>query len=301
MCPGIWIAAILAAITTLNIFGALGYAEEEFLAACFKLGSKLVFVIIALPSEGRCHEYWGARLRHEPVAFKSGYNGFCSVFVTAAFTFAETELVGLAEAESRNPTTAVPSAVKQIFWPSHFVLVGKYASLRGLGHLMNTVTLSSMLSIGIASVYGGSLTVTTICQQGYAPMMFTYIDRGGRSLSSVCAIITCGLLPFVNLSGQGQVVFNWVLSIVGLAVLFTWVPARLAHIRFRAVWKLQNHTPNEIPFKMPAVVNVKTQFYIAITAPRGESGLGTVEGFFMSYLGFPIVLVFCTIGYLWKR
>ncbi|CAH0019646.1 unnamed protein product [Clonostachys rhizophaga] len=352
--PGVWIAVILAAITILNIFGALGYAEEEFWAACFKLGSTLVFLIIALvlvcgggPSEGRYHDYWGARLWYEPGAFKNGFKGFCSVFVTAAFTFAGTELVGLAAAESRNPTTAVPSAVKQIFWrilifyvlglffvgllidcndpsllssssyadskSSPFVLVGKYAGLHGLDDFMNTVILSSVLSIGIASVYGGSRTMTAICQQGYGPIIFTYIDRAGRPLPSVGAIIACGLLAFVNLSAQGQVVFNWFLSIVGLAVLFTWGAICLAHIRFRAAWKLQGHTLDEIPFKSPAgiygswfsliaiIIIFIAQFYIAITAPPGESGLGTVEDFFMSYLGFPVILVFWAIGYIWKR
>lgn len=29
--------------------------------------------------------------------------------------------------------------------------------------------------------------------------------------------------------------------------------------------------------------------------------MGTVEGFFKSYLGFPVVLFFWLVGYLWKR
>jgi amino acid permease len=38
------------------------------------------------------------------------------VFVTAAFAFSGTELVGLAAAESENPAKALPGAVKQVFW-----------------------------------------------------------------------------------------------------------------------------------------------------------------------------------------
>lgn len=38
------------------------------------------------------------------------------MFVTAAFSFAGTELVGLAAAESANPAKALPSAIKQVFW-----------------------------------------------------------------------------------------------------------------------------------------------------------------------------------------
>lgn len=40
----------------------------------------------------------------------------CSVFVTAAFAFAGTELVGLAASETPNPRETMPSAVKGTFW-----------------------------------------------------------------------------------------------------------------------------------------------------------------------------------------
>lgn len=170
---GVWIAVFLAAIIIVNIFGALGYAEEEFWSSCFKLAATVIFMIIAVvlvcgagPSGGRYTEYWGARFWYEPGAFKNGFKGFCSVFVTAAFAFSGTELVGLAAAESRNPVKSLPGAIKQVFWritlfyilglffvgllidsndpsllsdnayadvkTSPFVLVGKYAGLRGL-------------------------------------------------------------------------------------------------------------------------------------------------------------------------
>lgn len=38
------------------------------------------------------------------------------MFVTAAFSFAGTELVGLAATETPNPRKALPSAVKNTFW-----------------------------------------------------------------------------------------------------------------------------------------------------------------------------------------
>lgn len=44
-----------------------------------------------------------------------------------------------------------------------------------------------------------------------------------------------------------------------------------------------------------------TQFYTAIIAGPGKPGMGTVEGFFKSYLAFPVVLFFWAVGYLWKR
>ncbi len=68
------------------------------------------------PAGGKYDHYWGARYWYDPGAFKNGFKGACSVFVTAAFAFSGAELVGLAAAESENPAKALPGAVKQIFW-----------------------------------------------------------------------------------------------------------------------------------------------------------------------------------------
>lgn len=292
LSPGIFIAIFLGAIMILNIFGTLGYAEEEFWAACLKLSAVIIFMIIAVvlicgggPKEGLYGEYWGARLWHNPGAFKNGFKGFCSVFITAAFSFAGVELVGLAAAESKNPVASVPGAIKQIFWriclfyilalffigllidsndpnllssdggsysntkASPFVLVGKYAKLNGLDHFMNVIILSSVLSLGIASVYGGSRTLLGLAQQGYAPKIFTWIDRGGRPLPAVIFVILFGFLAFLNLDASGPVIFDWLLALSGLSMLFTWGSICLAHIRFRQAWKYHGHTVDEIPFQ----------------------------------------------------
>src|ERR1700710_132140 len=39
-----------------------------------------------------------------------------SVFVTAAFAFGGTELVGLAAAEAADPARSLPKATRQVFW-----------------------------------------------------------------------------------------------------------------------------------------------------------------------------------------
>ena len=129
------------------------------------------------------------------------------------------------------------------------MLVGKYAGLKGFDHFMNFIILVSVLSIGISAVYGGSRTLTALAQQGYAPKIFTYVDRSGRPLWSVTIIIAFGLLAYVNLNADGPTVFDWLLALSGLAALFTWGSICLAHIRFRKAWALQGHTLDEIPFR----------------------------------------------------
>lgn len=342
----VWILVFLAAITILNIFGALGYAEEEFISSVFKLCAIVIFMIIAFvlvlgggPSDGRYNEYWGARYWYDPGAFRNGFIGFCSVFATAAFSFAGTELVGLAAAEAQNPAKSLPGAIKQVFWritlfyilglffvgllvpsddsnlfssksndpnTSPFVLAAKYAGLNGLDHFMNFVILVSVLSIGVSAVYGGSRCLTAMAQQGYAPKLFSYIDRSGRPLPSVILHLLCGFLAFMSMDDNGAVVFDWLLALSALAALFTWGSVCFAHIRFRSAWKAQGHTLDEIPFKaiggvagswvgfILCLIVLAATFYNAIQPLD-------VEIFFMNWLAVPVIIFFWIIGFFWKR
>jgi amino acid permease len=61
-------------------------------------------------------KYIGGSNWHNPGAFNYGFKGLCSTFVTAAFAFSGTELVGLAAAETADPRKSLPRAVKQVFW-----------------------------------------------------------------------------------------------------------------------------------------------------------------------------------------
>lgn len=351
---GVWIAVFLVAIVIVNIFGSIGFAEEEFWSSILKLTAAVIFMIIGLvlvlgggPKDGRYGEYQGAKLWYEPGAFRFGFKGFCSVFVTAALSFNGTELVGFAAAESKNPAKSLPSAIKQVFWrivlfyvlcllfvgllvpyddpnllssqaytdvkASPFVLVGQYAGLKGFNHFMNVVILVSALSVGVSIVYAGSRTLTAMAQHGYAPKLFTYIDRSGRPLPAVAVMLLTGLLGFVNLSASGPDVFEWLQALGGLAVLFAWGGICLAHIRFRAAWKYNGRSVEDIPFRaifgvwgswiglIGCFIVMAAQFYNSITAPPGKPGLNTAEGFFQGYLAVPILLLFWAIGFLWKR
>jgi len=132
---------------------------------------------------------------------------------------------------------------------SPFVLVGKYAGLKGFDHFMNVVILVSVISISVSGVYGGSRTLTALGQQGYAPKIFTYVDKSGRPLFSVITLLAFGVLAYIDLASSGEIVFSWLQALSSLAALFTWGSICFAHIRFRRAWAYHGHTLDEIPFK----------------------------------------------------
>lgn len=284
--PDAWVALFWGVIVMINLFGVKGYGEAEFLFSICKVLAVCGFIIlgiILICGGGSANGYIGAKYWYNPGAFKNGFKGLCSVFVTAAFAFGGTELVGLAAAESENPKKDLPSATKQVFWritlfyivslllvgllvpfndpqllnasssadaaASPFVICIKNAGIKGLPSVMNVVILISVLSVGNSSIYACSRTLCALAAQGQAPKIFNYIDNSGRPLAGIIVTSLVGLLCFLAGSDKRTIVFNWMLSISGVSSLFTWGSICLCHIRFRRAMDIQNRSINELSFQ----------------------------------------------------
>ncbi|KAF9531465.1 APC amino acid permease [Crepidotus variabilis] len=348
-----WIAIFWLAITIVSIFGTLGFAEEEFWSSCLKLFVVVMFIFIGVicicgggPSNGQYSHYTGGRFWHDPGPFANGFKGVCSVFVTAAFAFSGTELIGLAASETPNPRKTMPAAVKGTFWritiiyvmsliiigllvpynedrliggsganASPFVIALDHAGIKGLNHFVNVTICISVLSIGLSCVYAGSRTLTAMGETGYAPRLFSYVDKSSRPLFSVILVLLFGALAYMKLATSGSTTFNWFVAVSGLSTLFSWLAICLCHIRFRRAWKVQGHSLEELPFQalggawgswfgvVLIVIVLIAQFYIAIWPIGGMSDdpKEVAETFFQVYLAVPVMILFYIIGYAWKR
>ena len=288
--PAAWVAIFLVLIVGINLFGVKGYGEAEFVFSIIKVIAVIGFIILGIILNiggGPNGEYLGGRYWNQPGAFNNGFKGLCSVFVTAAFAFAGTELVGLAAAETANPRKSLPTAVKQVFWritlfyivsltlvgllvpyndprllgssssdakASPFVIAIQNAGITGLDSVMNVVIMIAVLSVGNSAVYGSSRTLAALSEQGQAPKMFSYIDRQGRPIVSILFASLLGFLAFIAASDREDDAFLWLQALSGLSSIFTWGSICLAHIRFRRAWRLQGHTLKELAFKSQAGV-----------------------------------------------
>lgn len=287
--PGVWIAIGFLIITAINFFGVRGYGEFEFAASFIKVIGCIGFIICAIVIDcggSPSGYYMGARGWHsEAGAFTNGFKGFCSVFITAAFAFAGTELIGLAAAETSNPRRQLPRACKQVIFrvlifyilslfmitlivapneptlmsastsddpqASPFVIAIQMGQIKALPAIFNAVILISSLSVGNASVYGASRTLLSMAEQGLAPKFFRYIDREGRPLPAVVLSLLFGLIGFLVYADNEATIFNWLLAISGLAAIFTWGTIAVVHIRFRAAWKREGNSLALLPWASP--------------------------------------------------
>lgn len=287
-----WVAIFLVLIVVINLFGVKGYGEAEFVFATIKVTAVIGFIILGVVINcggGPTGGYIGGTLWRDPGAFNNGFKGLCSTFVTAAFAFGGTELVGLAAAETANPRKSLPTAVKQVFWritlfyvvslllvgllvpytdprllngkssvdavASPFVIAITNAGIDGLPSVFNAVIMIAVISVGNSSIYGSSRTLAALAEQNQAPKIFAYIDRKGRPLVSIGLASALGLLAFLAGSNRQADAFNWMIAISGLSSVFTWGSICFAHIRFRKGWQAQGHSLDELAFRsQPGVI-----------------------------------------------
>lgn len=69
-----------------------------------------------------------------------------------------------------------------------------------------------------------------------APKFMAYVDKKGRPINVVIIQLLFGCLAFINLAPNGGDIFNWLLSLSGLSILFIYGGIGLAHVRFRSAW-----------------------------------------------------------------
>nr|POE51031.1 putative amino-acid permease p7g5.06 [Quercus suber] len=335
---GVWITVFLVALSAVQIFGVRGYGEVEFVLSIMKITAVTGFIILGIiincggvPTDNRGYIgglYWSGG---EWPAFRNGFKGFCSVFVTAAFAFGGTELTGLAAAEAADPMRSIPRATKQVFWrvtifyivsllivglivpadlpilnqahgayskASPFVQAIQLAGIPVLPSIFNAVITISVLSVANSCSYGSTRTLQALAAEGMAPKFLAYIDGQGRPVWYVIA-----LLIEVHLLTRDA-------ALSGLADFFIWGSICFSHIRMRAGWVAQGRSIDDLPYQaffgvwgswvglLLNMLCIAASFYVAVWPPGASPD---AEAFFESFLAAPMILVLYLGWKLWTR
>ncbi|CAI8496458.1 unnamed protein product [Hanseniaspora opuntiae] len=291
-----FVALFWVVIVAINLFGVKGYGEAEFVFSIIKVTCVVGFIICGICLVcGARGGYIGGKYWHHPYGAFVGddagarFKGTMSVFTSAAFAFAGSELVGLAAAETANPRKTLPKAAKQVFWritifyivsltligllvshkdsrligtssvdaaASPFVIALESHGIKGLPTVVNVVICIAVLSVGNSAVYACSRTLSAFDKQGYAPkwMRLGYVDRAGRPLVGIAISSIFGLISFIAASDKEGEVFNWLMALSGLSSLFTWGGIMLCHIRFRRALSAQGRNTDELTFTSPTTI-----------------------------------------------
>lgn len=330
--PDVFVAIFFVTIVLINLFGVKGYGNAEFVMNSIKLMMLTGFFIMGLCIDlGASKQgFIGGKYWRNPGAFTT-FKGLVTAFSTASFSMGGTEFLALSVSEVRNPRSALITSIRLVFLRVIFFYLGTLAivtllvphnsdRLMGSGgsatsaspyvlaadlhgvkvvpHIINAVILNSVLSVATAAMYSSARLMRSMAQQGLAPKWLDYVDRRGRPLRAWIFSILAAAFAFIATYGHQDVVFNWLMSIAALSVVFVWPTLCVCHLRWRAALTHNNIPLTSLGFVSytgvwgswySIIVNILIligQFWVALF-PAGEPN---VSNFFQNYTCVPVVI-----------
>ncbi|EGV61530.1 amino acid transporter [Yamadazyma tenuis] len=283
----VFVAIFLTVVILINLAGAKGYAEAEFIMNSTKLVMLTGFIIFGLVVDlgGTSHGFVGGKYWRHPGAY-TNFKGLCSVFVASAFSLGGTEFISLSIADQANPRKAMSSACRLVFFRITVFFLGSlvfvgllvpYTSdqLMGSGgaqtnaspfviaaqtythvlsHVINSVILVSVTSVATSAMYSSPRLLLSLAKQGLAPKYFDYVDKAGRPFRGWVVTVIASFFSFIATYSDQDAVFTWLLSISALSFVFVWPAICVCQIRFRKALKLQGISLSSLGYVSPTGV-----------------------------------------------
>ncbi|KAF9094407.1 hypothetical protein BGX29_009521 [Mortierella sp. GBA35] len=282
----VWVVPciIIILLVSINFLGVKMYGEAEYWFSILKVVTIIVFIFTGILTDagavgGKTFgvDYWHI----DGAPFKGGFRAFLSVLVSVGFAYGGTELSGITAAESSNPHKHVPKAVNtvliriaffyilSIFFLScivpnddprlmntsgtvvnaPFTIVFLQAGMKGGADYMNAVIFTSIVSATNSDFYVATRMLLSLSKDGWAPKWVGKTNRRGVPYFAVMITTLFSCIALVMIYAGAEVVFNWLVSIIGSLIFLVWVCILFLHFRFRQCWKAQGRSPQELPYR----------------------------------------------------
>ncbi len=247
-----------------NIFSVKLYGEIEYWLSFIKVAVIIVFIVLGGISVFYEPQFGTNRWFIADAPFHHGWFGLISVFLLAGFSFQGTELVGVASGETKNPETAIPNAIKLVFWrlslfyvisiiiisllinynnpelasqnnihmsPYTFVFknyIGDFAA-----NLINLIILIALISAANASMYSATRILWYLGKTNQAPNIVTKLTKHGIPINALFLTALIGSTVFVSSIVGNGVIFAYLVQISSLCGFLAWFGIAFSHYRFR--------------------------------------------------------------------
>ena len=258
-----WISALgfFVLINTINLLHVKVFGETEFLFSMIK-----ILAIIGMIGYGSWLLASGHGGAHASISnlwalggfFPNGISGLIMAMAIIMFSFGGIELVGIAAAETKNPTTTIPKAVNQIVYRvllfyvltiivllslfpwnqiaeggSPFVLIFDSLGSQGVATVLNFVVLTAAISVYNGTSYGTSRMLLGLAEQGNAPRFLKKINKRGipyaAILCSALVTLLCVVLNYIF----PEKAFKLLMTLVVSAIVINWMMLALTHLKFK--------------------------------------------------------------------
>jgi amino acid transporter len=198
----------------------------------------------------------------------------------AVFSFAGTESIAMAAAETKNPRVAIPKACKRVFFrvatfyilavlivgmlvpsddprlndgsgtatQSPFVIAASAAGLNGIPSLVNAIVITSAWSSSNQALLSGTRVLYGLALKKQAPSVFLRTTPWGAPYVCVFLYAAFMFLAFMSVSEGAMNVFWWLVDLTACGVLISWITILLNHIRLLRAMKKQGLPLSSLPW-----------------------------------------------------
>ena len=266
-----------------TVFGLLSYKiQSEVFFAALKILLIIGLIVAGLvvdlggsPSRDRIgFRYWknpGPFNEHIVSGNTGKFLGFWSSLISAAYSYANIQVVAIAGAETKNPRVIIPNAMRMTFWrvlifyvisilivgmlvPSNdpnlgistgdaqqspFVIAFQRAGINVLPSIINAIVCTSAFSCGSACVFLASRTLYGLAEDGQAPKVLLRTNRFGTPYLAIGASLIFMPLVYLSLGSNSSIVFGWFVNITTIAGLIGWLVIEGTYLRFYYALKAQ--------------------------------------------------------------
>jgi AAT family amino acid transporter len=322
----IWSLGFAAAIVFLNSRSVKNFGTIEYWFALIKVTAIIGFIIlggaalfgVAQPAVG-FHNLTGLPGGFMPHGLKGVWMGV----IIGIFSFIGVELIAVTAAETADPKTAIPAALRSMafrlglfyllaltivvsFIPwtevgakvvaeSPFVRVFAHTGIPYAAGVMNFVVLTAALSSMNANTYLTGRMLFSLSRGDYAPKVF---GRLSRTLAPTPALLASGvaILGAAALSRFTPMAYNYLFGISLFGAIFVWIVILLSHLAFR-----RRHRPQDLPLRMPFFPVLQIVGLILLGAILITMGLDTDFWNISWIVGVPWLVLLSAAYFLWKR
>ncbi|KAJ1018483.1 hypothetical protein NDA18_006634 [Ustilago nuda] len=306
--PAVWISILLVLVIGVNALGVKYYGETEFWFCLIKVIAIIVLIITSLvidlgggPKGDRigfgywknpgpmAQMFWSPDpLTGKPTGGISGAFGrflaFWNVFVQSAFSFAGTEIIGVAVGEAENPRKNVPKAIKRVFWrillfyvvaifmvglvvpyndprllnggddasASPFVLAISNAGIKVLPHIVNSVLLIVTWSAANSDLYASSRTLYALALENKAPAFLRKCTKSGLPLWALALTSLFGPLAYLSCgAGGAEQAFEYLYDVSAISIIIAWIVILCTYARFYHGLKFHAIPRSTLPYTAP--------------------------------------------------
>ncbi|USP82159.1 hypothetical protein yc1106_09433 [Curvularia clavata] len=263
----IWYSVFIVIIVTINFCGVKVYGESEVFFAVLKIlliiGLIMAGLVVDLggsPSGDRI----GFRYWKNPGPFNDyivpgdtgKFLGFWSSLISAAYSYANIQVVAIAGAETKNPRVTIPNAIRMTFWrvlvfyvisilivgmlvpfkdpnlgiatgdaqQSPFVIAFQRAGISVLPSIINAIVCTSAFSCGSACIFLASRTLYGLAEDGQAPKALLRTNRFGTPYLAIGASLIFMRLVYLSLGSNSSLAFGWFVQDISRDRRWTVVP-----------------------------------------------------------------------------